>query len=313
MRYLSFEIAGRASYGLVEGDKVIDLGKQLGPEFPDFRSLVTAQKTGEAQRLSGSPADYSLQDLNLWIPVPNPGKIICVGVNYPDRNAEYQDGSQQPKYPSLFMRTPQSLVGHERPLMLPPESEQYDYEGEIVLIIGKSGRRIPQEQALDHVFGLTLANEGSVRDWLRHAKFNVTQGKNFDQSGAMGPWIVPVEEAGDLRELDFTTHVNGELRQQDVSGNMIFFFDYLLSYISTFSALHPGDIIVTGTPTGAGARFDPPKWLVPGDRVEVSCPALGTLGNTVQAETPAERSDRERFGEILDQIPNRTPILGDEL
>ena len=211
------------------------------------------------------------------------------------------------------MRTPQSLVGHERPLMLPPESEQYDYEGEIVLIIGKSGRRIPQEQALDHVFGLTLANEGSVRDWLRHAKFNVTQGKNYDQSGAMGPWIVPVEEAGDLRELDFTTHVNGELRQQDVSGNMTFFFDYLLSYISTFSALHPGDIIVTGTPTGAGARFDPPKWLVPGDRVEVSCPALGTLGNTVQAETPAERSDRERFGEILDQIPNRTPILGDEL
>ena len=313
MRYLSFEIAGRASYGLVEGDKVIDLGKQLGPEFPDFRSLVTAQKTGEAQRLSGSPADYSLQDLNLRIPVPNPGKIICVGVNYPDRNAEYQDGSQQPKYPSLFMRTPQSLVGHERPLMLPPESEQYDYEGEIVLIIGKSGRRIPQEQALDHVFGLTLANEGSVRDWLRHAKFNVTQGKNFDQSGAMGPWIVPVEEAGDLRELDFTTHVNGELRQQDVTGNMTFFFDYLISYISTFSALHPGDIIVTGTPTGAGARFDPPKWLVPGDRVEVSCPALGTLGNTVQAETPAERSDRERFGEILDQISNRTPILGDEL
>ena len=313
MRYLSFEIAGRASYGLVEGDKVIDLGKQLGPEFPDFRSLLTAQKTGEAQRLSGSPADYSLQDLNLRIPVPNPGKIICVGVNYPDRNAEYQDGSQQPKYPSLFMRTPQSLVGHERPLMLPPESEQYDYEGEIVLIIGKSGRRIPQEQALDHVFGLTLANEGSVRDWLRHAKFNVTQGKNFDQSGAMGPWIVAVKEVGDLRKLDFTTHVNGELRQQDVTGNMTFFFDYLISYISTFSALHPGDIIVTGTPTGAGARFDPPKWLVPGDRVEVSCPALGTLGNTVQAETPAERSDRERFGEILDQISNRTPILGDEL
>jgi 2-keto-4-pentenoate hydratase/2-oxohepta-3-ene-1,7-dioic acid hydratase in catechol pathway len=185
------------------------------------------------------------------------------------------------------MRTPQTLVGHEQPLLLPPESEQYDYEGELVLIIGKSGRRIPQETALDHIFGLTLANEGSVRDWLRHAKFNVTQGKNFDQSGAMGPWIVAVKEVGDLRKLDFTTHVNGELRQQDVSGNMIFGFAYLISYISTFSALHPGDVIITGTPTGAGARFDPPKWLLPGDRVEVNCPALGTLGNTVQQETVA--------------------------
>ena len=287
MRYISFEIEDRASYGLVEGNKVIDLGKQLRSQFPDLRSLITAQKTGEAQRLSGSPADYVLSDLRLQIPMPNPGKIFCVGVNYPDRNAEYKDRSQQPQYPSLFMRTPQTLVGHEQPLLLPPESEQYDYEGELVLIIGKSGRRIPQETALDHIFGLTLANEGSVRDWLRHAKFNVTQGKNFDQSGAMGPWIVAVKEVGDLRKLDFTTHVNGELRQQDVSGNMIFGFAYLISYISTFSALHPGDVIITGTPTGAGARFDPPKWLLPGDRVEVNCPALGTLGNTVQQETVA--------------------------
>ena len=287
MRYISFEIEERASYGLVEGNKVIDLGKQLGSQFPDLRSLITAQKTSVVQDLSGSPADYTLSDIRLQIPVPNPGKIFCVGVNYPDRNAEYKDRSQQPQYPSLFMRTPQTLVGHEQPLLLPPESEQYDYEGELVLIIGKSGRRIPQETALDHIFGLTLANEGSVRDWLRHAKFNVTQGKNFDQSGAMGPWIVAVKEVGDLRKLDFTTHVNGELRQQDVSGNMIFGFAYLISYISTFSALHPGDVIITGTPTGAGARFDPPKWLLPGDRVEVSCPALGTLGNTVQQETVA--------------------------
>ena len=290
MRYISFEIEDRASYGLVEGNKVIDLGKQLGSQFQDLRSLITAQKTSVAQDLSGSPADYTLSDIRLQIPVPNPGKIFCVGINYPDRNAEYKDRSQQPQYPSLFMRTPQTLVGHEQPLLLPPESEQYDYEGELVLIIGKSGRRIPQETALDHIFGLTLANEGSVRDWLRHAKFNVTQGKNFDQSGAMGPWIVAVKEVGDLRKLDFTTHVNGELRQQDVSGNMIFGFAYLISYISTFSALHPGDVIISGTPTGAGARFDPPKWLLPGDRVEVSCPALGTLGNTVQQETVARNA-----------------------
>jgi len=286
MRYISFEIEGQASYGLTDSEGVIDLGRQLGSEFPDLRSLIASQQSSKAQSLSGSPADYALGDVRLQIPVPNAGKIFCVGVNYPDRNAEYKDSSQQPKYPSLFMRTPQTLVGHEQPLMLPPESEQFDYEGEIVLVIGKSGRRIPQETALEHIFGLTLANEGSVRDWLRHAKFNVTQGKNFDQSGAMGPWLVPVEEAGDLRKLDLATHVNGELRQQDVTGNMMFFFDYLISYISTFSTLHPGDVIITGTPTGAGARFDPPKWLVSGDRVEVSCPALGTLGNTVQAESP---------------------------
>jgi 2-keto-4-pentenoate hydratase/2-oxohepta-3-ene-1,7-dioic acid hydratase in catechol pathway len=215
-------------------------------------------------------------------PCPLPlGKILCVGVNYPERNAEYKDGSDAPKYPSLFVRFPGSFVGHGQSILRPRESQQFDYEGEIVLVMGKRGRRITEADAHDHVFGLTLMNEGSVRDWLRHGKFNVTQGKNFDASGAIGPVIVTRDSVGALDQLTIETRVNGEVRQQGHTGTLMFPFARIISYISTFTTLEPGDIIATGTPPGAGARFDPPKWLVPGDRVEVSCSAIGTLSNTV--------------------------------
>ncbi len=217
-------------------------------------------------------------------PFARPGKIICVGVNYPDRNAEYKDGSEAPKYPSLFVRFASSFVGHNQPIIRPPESVQYDYEGEIVLVIGKPGRRISETTALDYVFGITLMNEGSVRDWLRHGKFNVTQGKNFDRSGSIGPCIVTREAAGDLNNLELVTRVNGEERQRGNTGTLMFPFARIISYISTFTTLEPGDLIATGTPPGAGARFDPPKWLVPGDVVEVECPAIGILRNTVADE-----------------------------
>ena len=181
----------------------------------------------------------------------------------------------------IFMRTPGSLVGHGQPIVRPRESVQYDYEGEIVLVIGTPGRRIAESDAIKHVFGLSCMNEGSVRDWLRHGKFNVTQGKNFEASGSFGPWIVTTDEVGSFDELAVTTKVNGELRQNDTVRSLIFSFTYLLHYISTFTTLKPGDIIATGTPTGAGARFDPPKWLKAGDAVEVSVSGVGTLKNTV--------------------------------
>ncbi len=213
-----------------------------------------------------------------------PGMIFCVGVNYPARNEEYKDGKELPPFPSLFPRSPFSFVGHEEPIILVPESEQFDYEGEIALIIGKGGRRIPRDQAREHIHGLTLCNEGSYRDWIRHAKFNVTQGKNWDRSGSLGPSVVPIDEIEDLNNLDLETWVNGELRQKDNTGRMIFPIDYIINYISTFTTLTPGDIIVTGTPVGAGARFDPPKWLKEGDEVIVKCPQIGELRNVVKAE-----------------------------
>jgi 2-keto-4-pentenoate hydratase/2-oxohepta-3-ene-1,7-dioic acid hydratase in catechol pathway len=163
-------------------------------------------------------------------------------------------------------------------------SKQLDYEGEIVIVIGREGRRIARERAYKHIFGLTLCNEGSVRDWLRHGKFNVTQGKNFDRSGSIGPWIVTSDEVSPADPLDIMARVNGEMRQHDSTERMMFPFDFLIEYLSTFATLKPGDLIATGTPTGAGARFDPPKWLVPGDIIEVESPSLGILRNTVVDE-----------------------------
>lgn len=213
-----------------------------------------------------------------------PEKIICVGVNYPDRNEEYRDGHAAPTRPSLFLRFARSFVGHGIPLTRPAVSPQFDYEGEVVLAIGKAGRHISEADALHHVAAVTLCNEGTVRDWVRHGKFNVTQGKNFDGTGAIGPWLVPFVEEGQIADIRLTTRVNGEIRQNDRTSRMIFPFRMLINYISTFTTLVPGDLIVTGTPTGAGARFDPPVWLKPGDVIEVEAEGIGLLRNGVTDE-----------------------------
>jgi 5-carboxymethyl-2-hydroxymuconate isomerase len=229
-------------------------------------------------------ADIALADIEYLPPIPAPGKIVCIGINYRKRNEEYRDDSDAPRYPSVFMRTPESLVGHEQPILKPPESEQLDYEGEIALVIGRSGRRIPTSAAWEHVAGLSLINEGTVRDWLRHSKFNITQGKNFVASGSFGPWLVTRDEIRDRENLHLTTRVNGDIRQDDTIANLIFGFDYLISYLSTFMPLNVGDVIATGTPTGAGARFDPPRYLRAGDVVEIYVPKIGTLRNRVADE-----------------------------
>jgi 2-keto-4-pentenoate hydratase/2-oxohepta-3-ene-1,7-dioic acid hydratase in catechol pathway len=259
---------------------IVDLTARFGRDYPTLREAIAA---GALLRLADAAAsrapDHALDAITWLPPIPQPEKIICIGVNYPDRNAEYRDGQDAPKYPSLFMRTPRSFVGHGTPLTRPRASHQLDYEGEMVLIIGTAGRHIAERDALHHVAAVTLCNEGSVRDWLRHAKFNVTQGKNFDSSGSLGPWIVPYANESEIADFRLTTRVNGELRQDDRTSRLIFPFRYLISYISTFTTLVPGDIIVTGTPTGAGARFDPPRYLKPGDVVEVEAEGIGCLRN----------------------------------
>jgi len=286
MKLISYEHEGRAGYGHVAGSGVVALGERL-PRFPDLRSLLAAGALGQAEALARISPDLGLDEVRLCRPIPYPGKIVCVGVNYADRNAEYRDGSDAPEYPSLFVRFPDSLVAHGETIRRPPESVQLDYEGEIAIVIGRGGRRIPRGQARAHVAGLTIMNEGTVRDWLRHGKFNVTQGKNFVATGAIGPWIVTTDACGDFADIGLRTRVNGELRQEDNTARLMFPFDMLVSYLSTFMRLEPGDIIATGTPTGAGARFDPPRWLVPGDRVEVEVDGIGVLSNPVDDEDTA--------------------------
>lgn len=282
MKFITYSHQGKTSYGAIKESSIVDLGQRMGG---DLKQLIANNQINNAIELADSqPGDLSLSEASHLPTITNPEKIICIGVNYANRNAEYKDNTDDPEYPSVFMRTPDSLTGHDQPLIRPPESIQLDYEGEIVIVVGKTGHRIPEEQALSHIAGLTIMNEGTLRDWVRHAKFNVTQGKNFVHSGSLGPWMVSADEFSDYNDLWVTTRVNGEVRQHDTTANLMFPFSYLISYLSTFFILKPGDIISTGTPNGAGARFDPPKYLAPGDLVEVEVSGIGQLDNSIADE-----------------------------
>ena len=280
---ISFLHNNAPRFGRLDGETVTDLTDVFAGRFT---SLSDAANKGALADLYGAEGGTGLAagDVVLTAPLPAPGKIICVGVNFPDRNAEYKDGQSAPANPSLFVRFPGSFVGHGDDLRRPPESEQLDYEGEIAIVIGAGGRRIPAARAWDHIAAVTLCNEGTIRDWVRHAKFNVTQGKNFEKSAAMGPGLLAFTGPQMLSDIELTTRVNGEVRQQDRTSRMIFSFTDIIAYVSTFTPLAPGDVLVCGTPTGAGARFDPPKWLRPGDIVEISADGLGTLRNGVRDE-----------------------------
>ncbi len=282
MKFATYFSDGAMHYGAVaEGGMVA-----LDGDFPEWATLLDAVRAGGLGKLADAARTKAIthSDIRFEMVVPDANRILCVGVNFPDRNAEYKDGSAQPKYMSLFPRFASGFTGHDRPLVRPPENHTLDYEGELAIVIGKPGRRIAAEDAYDHIAALTICNEGTIRDWVRHAKFNVTQGKNWDKSGALGPWLVPFSDPAQIDEARITTRVNGEIRQDDTINRMMFPVRRQIEYISTFMTLQPGDVIVTGTPTGAGARFDPPRYLAPGDVVEVEVSGVGTLRNTVEDE-----------------------------
>jgi 2-keto-4-pentenoate hydratase/2-oxohepta-3-ene-1,7-dioic acid hydratase in catechol pathway len=284
LRLVNFQAEGRTSCGALTAQGIVDLGARLGERAADALSLLRGGLIGPARATATAVAgDYSASEVRLLNPIGRAARYFCIGVNYPERNEEYRDGSERPKYPSVFMRSHSSFSAPGEPLVRPRESEQLDYEGEIAIVIGAGGRRIPEERALGHVFGYTCANEGSVRDWLRHSKFNVTQGKNFDRSGSIGPGLVTADEVG-AAPLRVLTRVNGEVRQNDTSDRMIFPIPFLISYLSRFCTLEPGDVVLTGTPAGAGARLDPPRYLAPGDVVEVEVSRVGVLHNEVVAD-----------------------------
>jgi 2-keto-4-pentenoate hydratase/2-oxohepta-3-ene-1,7-dioic acid hydratase in catechol pathway len=285
VKLVAYTLDGPPRYGAVVDGGIVDLSARLGAECPDLQALMAASDLAAVlERVAGGAPDYGLDDVRYLPPIARPGKILCIGVNYRNRNEEYRDASDAPQYPSVFVRTPASLTAHREPILRPPESEQFDYEGEIAIVMGRRGRRIAEADALRHIGALTCANEGTLRDWVRHGKFNVTPGKNFVASGAIGPWLATADGFADFTNLRVRTRVNGELRQDDTTASLAFPFAYLVAYISTFTELEPGDLILTGTPTGAGARFDPPKWLVPGDVVEVEVDGVGTLSNPVADE-----------------------------
>ena len=288
MKLASYKVRGRDSFGAVIGEGslegVVDLKTRLAPQFVSVLDLLREGGLAIAREVvHGVRADFPLREVEFLPPVLAPEKILCVGINYANRNADYGD-AEAPQYPSLFYRTPGSLVGHQGKIVRPKESEQLDYEGEIALVIGRAGRRITPERALAHVAGATLCNEGTIRDWTRHGKFNVTPGKNWDASGSIGPWLVTADDIDLAKPLRITTKVNGELTQDDTTANMMKSFAELISYVSTFMTLKPGDIMVTGTPVKLGPRREQPVWLKPGDVVEIEVPQIGVLRNTVVAE-----------------------------
>jgi 2-keto-4-pentenoate hydratase/2-oxohepta-3-ene-1,7-dioic acid hydratase in catechol pathway len=283
MKLASFKVRGRDCFGAVVGEGVVDLKTRLAPKFSSVLELLRRDGLDEARAtVQGVRPDFPLSEIEFMPPIADPEKILCIGINYANRQTDYGD-QDVPKYPSMFFRTPGSLVAHGQPIVRPRESEQFDYEGEIALVIGRSGRRISQDEALNFVAGATLCNEGTIRDWLRHGKFNVTQGKNWDATGSIGPWITTADEVDLSKPLHLTVKVNGEVTQDDTTASMIKSFAELIAYVSTFMTLKPGDILVTGTPIKL-KRNEAPVWLKSGDIIEIAVPQIGVLRNTVKDE-----------------------------
>ena len=278
MRLASFRTAQGASYGAVTNQGIVDLGRRLGNRYSDLRALLERSGLEEARKAAGSSADYKESEVT-WLPViPNPGKIVCVGLNYEEHRQE--TGRDKTEQPALFLRLAESQVGHQQPILRPRESKNLDYEAEIALVIGRAGRRISQQDSWNHIAGYSCYNDGSVRDWQRHT-IQWTAGKNFASTGGFGPWMVTADEipAGTL--LTLSCRLNGERMQHATTEQMIFKIPKLIEYISSFTTLAPGDVIVTGTPGGVGARRNPPVWMKPGDKVEVEIDKVGVLVNTI--------------------------------
>jgi len=280
MAFVSFKAEGRATYGIARPDGVFDLGRHIGAAFPDLRSFLTAQSLG---RITALPdpliTDYATNQFTYLPIIPNPSKILCVGLNYEDHRLE--TGRKKMDYPTLFTRFADTLTGHQTPMLLPAVSSAFDYEGELAVIIGKHGFHVSEENALDIVAGYSLFNDGSIRDWQRHTN-QFTPGKNFPATAGFGPTLVTKEEAGPLAEKSIQTHLNGQQVQSAHLGDMIFSIAKVIAYITTFTALSPGDVIATGTPGGVGFTREPPLYMRAGDTVTVTIEGIGTLTNTIQ-------------------------------
>jgi 2-keto-4-pentenoate hydratase/2-oxohepta-3-ene-1,7-dioic acid hydratase in catechol pathway len=277
MKLISYVHQGQAGWGIVQADRVVPLHSARYP------TLLSALQSGKLEGIAAeaSAPAIALADIQYLPVIPQPGKIFCVGHNYEEHRIETARDKTQ--HPLLFMRVAESQTAHGQAIVLPPESSQLDYEGEIAIVIGKAGRRIKEEDAWDHVAGYSAYNDGSIRDWQRHT-MQFTAGKNFSGTGAFGPWLVTRDEIADGAELTLETRLNGTVMQHTTTASMIFPIPVLIAYISAFTTLQPGDVIVTGTPGGVGAKRTPPVWMKPGDKVEIEVSGVGVLVNTIAAE-----------------------------
>ncbi|MBO1110386.1 fumarylacetoacetate hydrolase family protein [Bordetella petrii] len=288
MKLLSFLYNGQPGWGAQQGDEVA----VLTGRWPDLAAALQAGPQAIAQALRGDAPRLPLAGLQYLPPIVAPGKILCVGLNYGRHVAE--TGRELPAHPSLFIRFADSLVGHQAEVWRPMASARFDFEGELAVVIGKAGRRIPAARALEHVAGYTCMAENSVRDFQKHSA-QVTPGKNFARSGALGPWLATADEIPDPAVLQVVTRLNGEVMQDGRVDDLIFPIPELIAYISTFTPLAPGDIIATGTPEGVGARRTPPLFMAAGDVLEVDIPGVGRLVNPV-ADEPAACTEENPHG-----------------
>ena len=279
MKLCSFTKDGTASYGLVTEAGIVDLGRRFAA--PTLRDFLAAGDLAAAAALAAEPADYAFDAVAHDPVIPNPDKIICVGLNYHDHIQE--TGREETPNPVLFARYAGSQIGHGAALVKPLESDQFDYEGELAVIIGKAGRRIPEAEALAHVAGYACYNDASVRDWQKHTH-QFMPGKTFAGTGAFGPWMVTADEIPDPAALHLQTRLNGQVVQDTDVSLLITSIPRLIAYCSTILPLLPGDVIVSGTPGGVGARRNPPLWMRDGDVCEVEISGSGTLSNPVANE-----------------------------
>ena len=279
MRLASFSAAGHEGFGIVTDDGIIELTGRLSGRQQTLQDVLEAGVLEEAAQIAAeADSDYGFEDVEWRLPIPDPEKIYCVGQNYAAHITEM--GYELPEHPSIFARFPRTFVPHQGSMIMPSHSEHFDYEGEMTIVIRSEARHVSEADALDYVAGYTICNDGSVRDWQARGP-QVAPGKNWEFSGMLGPWITTSDEAGDPANMALTTRINGEIRQQGNTSDLVFSAAHLVSYISTFITLMPGDMITTGSPAGVAVGFDPPKWLKPGDHVEIEIETLGTLSGEV--------------------------------
>jgi len=279
MKLVSFAIGGRASYGIASDDKIVDVGALLGEACPTLRTALV-----DPARIETAARDAPIVDLSsvtLLPPVTDPGKIVCVGLNYKSHIAE--TGRDAPAHPILFSRYPDSLVGSGAPLTRPRVSSHFDFEGELAFVIGKPGRHVAKEQALDYVAGYACFNDGSIRDYQRHTS-QFLPGKSFYRSGSFGPWLVTADEASRVADMHLQTRLNGEVMQDTGVSDLLFGVEDLIAYVSAIWPLQVGDVVATGTTGGVGAFREPKVWMKPGDTIEVEISGLGTLSNSIVDE-----------------------------
>jgi 2-keto-4-pentenoate hydratase/2-oxohepta-3-ene-1,7-dioic acid hydratase in catechol pathway len=282
MKLVSYEKSGVKSFGAYVDGGIVDLKTALGGRYQDLQSLLTAEALPEAaKKLHGRAPDVALHEASFLPVIENPGKIWCCGLNYGEHVREV--GREPPEKPMFFLRFGDSQVGHEQPIVLPPESTQLDYEGEIAVVIGKTGRRISEADAWDHIAGYACYNDATIRDWQRHTQ-QWAPGKNFWHTGGFGPWLTTSDEIAPNELMTLTTRLNGKVMQHATTAMMLHSIPRQIAYASTVSPLRPGDVIVTGTPGGVGARREPPVWMKAGDVIEIEIDKVGVLRNTIAAE-----------------------------